>query len=154
MKAPVTSLNSFKITANREYLTLPSNVHAQGTQSVRRIFNIDGMHCGLYWEQGGHEWLGNRIYPEAEQNLTMVGISSYGACCRPRQGPSRVEGPIPLFDKVAFPKTGPGSGLINVLVVDNKVVYPEAIGERCTVAVIHVSAWEAVQPRVRKVRIA
>jgi hypothetical protein len=75
-------------------------------------------------------------------------------CYRPRQGPSRVEGPIPLFDTVVFPQTGPRSGLINVLVVDENVGYPETVGERCTVAIIHVSAWKAAQPRVREVRIA
>ncbi|KAG9204054.1 hypothetical protein G6514_001690 [Epicoccum nigrum] len=154
MKAPVVPLTSFKITPNKEYLTSPTNVHAKGTQSVRRILSSNGKHCGLYWEQGGYEWVRNEIYPKAEKKLIMVAVSSHGVCYRPRQGPSRVEGPVPLFDNVVFPQTGPGSELINVLVVDEDVGYSDAIGERCTAAIIHINAWEAAQPRVRDVRIA
>lgn len=153
-KAPVVPLTSFRIAPNKEYLASPTNVHTRGTQAVRRILDSNGKHCGLYWEQGGYEWVGNEIHPEAEKNLIMVAVSSHGVCYRPRQGPSRVEGPVPLFDNAIFPRTGPGSELINILIVDEDVGYSETIGERYTAAIIHVNAWEAAQPRARDVRIA
>ena len=84
----------------------------------------------------------------------MVAVSSHGVCYRLRQGPSRVEGPVPSFDSPIFPQTGPGSELINVLVVDEDFGYSDAIGGRCTAAVSHVNAWEAAQPRVRDIGIA
>lgn len=83
----------------------------------------------------------------------MVGVSSYGVCYRPREGPSRVEGPIRIFDDKAFPGVGAGS-LVNVLVVDENVGYPDSTGDRCTVAVIHYAVWEAAKPIEREVRIA
>lgn len=154
MTGPAVSLTAFKIAANKEYLSSLDHIHAQSSQSVRRISDSDGKHCGLYWEQGGYEWVGNGIYPEAEKSLTMVGISSYAECYRPREGPSRVEGPIRLFDNETFPEIGPGSGLINVLIVDENVGYPDSIADRCTVAVIHSAAWQAAKPVEREVRIA
>ncbi|ROV99831.1 hypothetical protein VSDG_03065 [Cytospora chrysosperma] len=145
MKGPVVPLAAFKIAANKEYLSLPDHIHVQTSQSVRRILDSDGKHCGLYWEQGGYEWVGNGIYPDAEKSLIMVGVSSYGVCYRPREGPSGVEGPISLFDDKAFPGVGAG-GLVNVLVIDENVGYPDSTGDRCTVAVIHCAAWGAAKP--------
>ncbi|KAF5493829.1 hypothetical protein CGCF413_v010411 [Colletotrichum fructicola] len=154
MTGPVVPLIAFKIAAHKEYLTLLGHVHTQGSQSVRRIFDSDNKHCGLYWEQGGYEWVGNGIKPESEKRLFMLGVSPYGVCYRPREGPSRVEGPIKLFDEEAFPDKGPGSGLVNVLVIDEDVGYPDSTGDRCTIAIIHRAAWEAAGPVEREVRIA
>ncbi|KAE9574238.1 hypothetical protein CGMCC3_g9673 [Colletotrichum fructicola] len=154
MTGPVVPLIAFKIAAHKEYLTLLGHVHTQGSQSVRRIFDSDNKHCGLYWEQGGYEWVGNGIKPESEKRLFMLGVSAYGVCYRPREGPSRVEGPIKLFDEEAFPDKGPGSGLVNVLVIDEDVGYPDSTGDRCTIAIIHRAAWEAAGPVEREVRIA
>ena len=64
------------------------------------------------------------------------------------------EEPIRLFDHEAFPETGPGSGLINVLVVDENVGYPDSSGVRCTIAVIYSAAWQAAKPTEREVSIA
>ncbi len=91
---------------------------------------------------------------EAECRIHLVGISYYGSVYHAREGPSRVEGEIPFFDHKHFPSTGPGSGLVNSLVVDADLDEPDKIGYRCTVAVIHMLAWLAAGPCQRKLRVA
>ncbi|WYZ34025.1 hypothetical protein EsH8_I_000301 [Colletotrichum jinshuiense] len=154
MRAPAVLLSAFNIAANKEYLSDKTQVHSQGPQSVRRIYDSDGNHCGLWWEQGGYEWVGNGIYPEAEKELVMVGILAYGVCYRPREGPFRVEGRIKMFDNEVFDAVGENSGLVNILVVDENMGYQDGTGHRCTVAVIHVEAWERADPVKRQVRLA
>jgi hypothetical protein len=84
----------------------------------------------------------------------MVAISYYGDAHKPRKGPNRVEGEIRIFDDQVFPAVGPGSGLVNVLVVDMDMGHPHGVGDRCTVAVIHVKAWLAAHPREKEVPLA
>lgn len=153
INGPVVPLTAFKFAVDKEYLNFPEHIHVHSSQIVRHILDSNGKHGGLYWEQGGYEWIRNGIYPSAGQSLIMVGVSSYAACYRPREGPSRVEGPIRLFDDKAFPGVGPAS-LVNVLVVDENVGYSNSTWDRCTVAVIHCAAWEAAKPIEREVRIA
>lgn len=84
----------------------------------------------------------------------MLGISAYGDAYHPRRGLYGVEGEIRVFDDDAFPAVGSGSGLVNVLVVDLDMGHPDGIGDRCTVAVIHIKAWEAAGPLDKEVRLA
>jgi hypothetical protein len=49
---------------------------------------------------------------------------------------------------------GAGSGLVNVLVADMNQGHPDGIGDRCTVAVIHVKAWLAAHPQEKEVPLA
>ncbi|EWG50634.1 hypothetical protein FVEG_16665 [Fusarium verticillioides 7600] len=153
MSGPVVSLNAFKIAPNKQYLSVASQVHSKRRQSVRRILNSNNNHCGLYWEQGGYEWLGNDIYPDAEKEMIMLGVSEYGACYRPREGPKCVEGFIPIFDKQIFPEIGSESGLVNVLVVNQNTGFSDSVGERISVAIIHKLAWEAAGPKEKEVKI-
>nr|RBR02157.1 hypothetical protein FVER53263_09792 [Fusarium verticillioides] len=153
MSGPVVSLNAFKIAPNKQYLSVASQVHSKSRQSVRRILNYNNNHCGLYWEQGGYEWLGNDIYPDAEKEMIMLGVSEYGACYRPREGPKCVEGFIPIFDKQIFPEIGSESGLVNVLVVNQNTGFSDSAGERISVAIIHKLAWEAAGPKEKEVKI-
>ncbi|EYB23189.1 hypothetical protein FG05_30587 [Fusarium graminearum] len=153
MTGPVVSLNTFKIAPNKQYLSVASQIHSKSRQSVRRILDSNNNHCGIYWEQGGYEWLGNGIYPDAEKKIIMLGVSEYGVCYRPREGPKCVEGVIPIFDKKMFPEQGSESGLVNVLIVDQNVGFSDSIGERVSVAIIHKMAWEAAGPQEREVKI-
>ncbi|CAO2655398.1 Nn.00g104620.m01.CDS01 [Neocucurbitaria sp. VM-36] len=146
-------LPAFQISPHKEYLSSRSQVHIRTSQAVRRILDRNGKHCGLWWEQAGYGYIGLGISPEAESKIDMLEISRYGDAYRPRDGPFLVEGPISIFDDEVFPAVGPGSGLVNVLVVDLDMGLPDGIGERCTVAVVHSKAWEAANPREKEVRI-
>ncbi|KAH8879446.1 HET-domain-containing protein [Thozetella sp. PMI_491] len=152
--APAVPLTAFQITGPKEYLSVQSQVHAQSSQAVRRVHDRNGNHCGLWWEQAGYGYVGRGMSPKAESKMTMLGISAYGDAYRRRRGPMRVEGDIPMYDEHAFPAMGPGSGLVHVLVVDMDMGYQEAIGNRCTVAVIHSKAWQAASPQEKRVAIA
>ena len=154
LTAPTIPLTAFHITTRKDYLSLQSHVHAQGPQAVRRIHDRNSKHCGLWWEQAGYGYVGRGMDPDAESKIIMLGISAYGDAYHPRKGPYRVEGEIRVFDEDAFPAVGPGSGLVNVLVVDLDMGHPDGIGDRCTVAVIHIKAWEAAGPLVKEVRLA
>ncbi|KAJ4289051.1 hypothetical protein N0V90_011393 [Kalmusia sp. IMI 367209] len=144
---------AFQISPTKEYLSSSSRRHIRSSQAVRRIRDRNGKHCGLWWEQAGYGYVGLGISPEAESKIDMLEISRYGDAQRPRDGPYLVEGPISLFDDEVFPSVGPNSELVNVLVVDLDMGLPDGIGERCTVAVIHVAAWEAANPREKEVRM-
>lgn len=146
-------LPAFQVMPNKEYLSSRSQVHVRSSQAVRRIRDRNGKHCGLWWEQAGYGYVGLGISPEAESKIDMLEISKYGDANRPRDGPYLVEGPISIFDDEVFPAAGPGSGLVNVLVVDLDMGLPDGIGERCTVAVIHSAAWEAASPQEKEVRL-
>ncbi|KAF5005593.1 hypothetical protein FDECE_8000 [Fusarium decemcellulare] len=150
-KAGAVPVPSFRILPNKEYLSNQSQVHVRTAQAVRRISDHNGKHCGLWWEQAGYGYVGLGMSPDAESKIDMVEISRYGDAYRRRKGPSRAEGPIPLFDEEAFPAVGTGSGLVNILAVDWDMGLPDGIGERCTVAVIHSKAWEAAGPKEKEI---
>lgn len=151
--ARTVALPAFKIMPDKEYLSSQSQVHIRSSQAVRRIQDRNGKHCGIWWEQAGYGYVGLGLSPEAEAKIDMLEISRYGDAYRRREGPSLVEGPISLFDDEVFPVVGPGSGLVNILVVDLDMGLPDGIGERCTVAVIHSMAWEATKPQEKEVRL-
>ena len=144
---------AFQISPTKEYLSSASQVHIRTAQAVRRIYDRNGRHCGLWWEQAGYGYVGLGISPEAESKIDMLEISRYGDAYRPRDGPYLVEGPISIFDDETFPAVGRGSELVNILVVDLDMGLPDGIGERCTVAVIHATAWEAANPQEKEVRM-
>ncbi|KAJ3524033.1 hypothetical protein NM208_g12212 [Fusarium decemcellulare] len=150
-RARAVPVPSFRILPNKEYLSNQSQVHVRTAQAIRRIYDHHGKHCGLWWEQAGYGYVGLGMSPDAESKIDLVEISRYGDAYRRRNGPSRVEGPIPLFDEEAFPAVGTGSGLVNILAVDWDMGLPDGIGERCTVAVIHSKAWEAAGPKEEEI---
>ena len=49
MRPPVVLLSVFKVAAKKEYLSARVQVYTPGPQSVRRIYDSDGNHCGLWW---------------------------------------------------------------------------------------------------------
>ena len=128
--APTLPVSAFQIKPQKEYISTQFNVHSQSPQAVRRICDKRGLHCGLWFEQAGYGYVGQYMSPEAEGKIQMVKISEYGNAYRPRKGPYRVEGEIRLFDDEAFPATGSGSGLVNVLVVDFDMGHPDGTGDR------------------------
>ncbi|KAI2624013.1 heterokaryon incompatibility protein-domain-containing protein [Hypomontagnella submonticulosa] len=148
--APAVSCSAFVISPEKEYLVDQPHIHNQGKQAIRRIYDHQGNHCGLWWEQAGYGYVGLGMNAEAEGRIRMVGISTYGDVYHRREGPSRVEGEIRLFDGESFPETGRGSGLVNVLVVEEL----KGIGYRCTVAVVHVKAWNAARPKKEHLQLA
>lgn len=151
--ARTVTLPVFRVSHQKEYLSLQSNVHTRSSQAVRRILDREGRHCGLWWEQAGYGYVGLGMSPEAERNIELVEVSTYGDAYDERRGPYLVEGPISMFDNQTFPATGLGSSLVNVLAVDFDMGLPEGIGERCSIAVIHSVAWEAANPREREIQL-
>ena len=152
--APTVPISAFRVSPEKEYLIQRHHVHTQGKQAVRRICDRQGSHCGLWWEQAGYGYVGLSLDARAETRIHMVGISGYGDTERRREGPSRVEGEIRLFDDQAFPAIDLNSGLVNVLVVDIDLENRRAVGYRVTVAVVHVKAWTGARPKVSSLRVA
>lgn len=155
-EASTLPFTSFRLSPEKEYLSKQSHIHTATQQAVRRIYDSRGQHCGLWWEQAGYGYVGLDMESAraAEQQIHLVAISRYGSVWHARKGLDRVEGEIPFFDHDVYRATGPGSLVVNVLVVDADLDRPEDVGYRCTVAVIHGQAWLDAEPRKRTVRIA
>ena len=152
--APTVPVSAFHISPEKEYLVQHHHIHIQGKQAVRRIYDRQGNRCGLWWEQAGYGYVGLSLDAKAESRIHMVGVSEYGDVDRRREGPSRVEGEIRLFDDKAFPATGPGSGIVNILAVDTDLKNRRAVGYRVTVAMVHGKAWERAGPKESHLRLA
>ena len=152
--APTVPTSAFHISPEKEYLVQHHHVHIQGKQAVRRIYDRQGNHCGLWWEQAGYGYVGLSLDAKAESRINMVGISKYGDFDRRREGLSRVEGEIRLFDDKTFPAIGPGSSIVNALVVDTDLKNRRAVGYRVTVTMVHGKAWERAGPEESHLRLA
>ncbi len=150
--APTLPLTAFTISSDREPISSSSNIHSTTMQYVRAILDPRGKRCGLWWEQSGYVYVGRSVSPTAEAKMIFVAVNQHAATYQPRKGPSRVEGEIRLFDEEVYPPAGPGSGLVNVLAVDEDMGHE--YGERITVARIHEKAWEEAGPAARMVRLA
>ncbi|KAL8299375.1 hypothetical protein RB593_009323 [Gaeumannomyces tritici] len=147
--APVVSISNFSLSLELEYITPPRRTHVQGDQAVRRIHDRrrGGRHCGLWWEQPVFACFDLDKTADAKKGVYMAGISAHPDAERRRKGPSRVKGEIDLFDEQAFPSTGQGSGLVNIMVIIGGIDEVDyEIGNRVTVAVMHREAWEAAGP--------
>ncbi|KAL8297104.1 hypothetical protein RB597_006273 [Gaeumannomyces tritici] len=155
MTAPVASLESFTVDPHKEYFSLPDQPHVRGPQSVRRIRDRNGAHCGLWWQQYHYQWVGTGLFRDTEGELKMVGVSAYPVGIEPRRGFGHVGGAISIFDDEVFTR---GSvleqGLVNVLVIDGRDVARFGAACRCTVALIHPQAWEEAGPTEEVIRIA
>ncbi|KAL5325294.1 hypothetical protein ACEPPN_006419 [Leptodophora sp. 'Broadleaf-Isolate-01'] len=127
-------IQSFRSGTEMELLSNQENVHTSGEQGVYRLYDKDDKHCGLIFGLP-------TITPSGDdKNPTLlVAISRNEETGRPYKGPSRVEGEIPLFNRDVYPSAGPGSGMVNALVVSWA---GSDVGERVTVARIHAKAWE------------
>lgn len=154
MTAPAVSLTSFSVSPIKEFLSLTDQVHTQGPQSVRRIIDSEGEHCGLWWSQGGEGRAEDDTHLEHKEKLTLVGISAHGECSRPRQGPGRPGGTIALWDSDRFPSIGLQSGWVNVMVVNEDASHQNMVSSRYTVAIIHKMAWDKAKPVQRAIQIA
>ncbi|PLN86503.1 HET-domain-containing protein [Aspergillus taichungensis] len=129
-----------------DYLSIRQNqLHSEGQQLILRIYDRQNRHCGIWYAiLKDDKLLGTEL------SLDMVEISRLGDVYKRREGPSRVEGEVDLFDRGCFPDTGPGSGLVNVVVVR----WDHEVAERYTVAQVHVAAWEEAGPVWGHVRLA
>lgn len=159
--APVLPLTAFKLSTDRKYISVSDRTHTASKQSVRKVLDRSGRHCGLWWEQAGYKYVGRGVNKKAEGMMRMVAVSVHddlpegkkgSAWMAGRPGPSCVDGPERLFDGSIFPAIGKGSGLVNVLVVDDDVGHEYS--ERMTVARIHVRAWKSAGPVEEMVRLA
>ena len=168
--APAIVMHRLTVNRTREpdYLSSKSHIHTQTTQAVVRIHDENGIHCGILFEHVDFHHLiprvmddGNmktktRTMLEALRNLgdkLIVGMSQEKDVYAEsgRGGLHRVEGDIALFDTKVYPAQGPGSGLVNALVL--------SLGrgdtfERLAVGQIHVKAWEEEGPRRTWVKLA
>ncbi|KXX78768.1 hypothetical protein MMYC01_204407 [Madurella mycetomatis] len=113
--APTVPLRDFTIGDKYEYISAKESVHTHGNQSVRHILDSNGKRCGLWWDQAGYLYVGHDLSPAVEEKMVFVVVSRHEDMFKPRQGPSRVEGEIKLFDEDVYPSMGRGSGLVNVL---------------------------------------
>ncbi|KAL8397835.1 hypothetical protein RB594_004510 [Gaeumannomyces avenae] len=152
--APVVPISAFYLSLELECLTPPRHLHVQGDQAVCRIRDRrqGGRHCGLWWDQGVFACSDLDMTADAKQGIYMAGISAHPDAERRRKGPSRVKGEIDLFDEQAFPSTGEGSGLVNIMVIMGGIEEDGyKAGRRVTVAVMHREAWEAAGPTEKRV---
>ena len=138
-----------------EPLSLRENVHTQTTQSVIRLQDSQGRHCGLWYDNKNHRlWYGTKdpVRKKEQPKMEMLAVSRTVAAPGERiQGPFRVEGEIEMFDRGYFEDEGPNGGVVNCLVVE----WYEEVAARVTVAQVHWRAWnwEGVRRGVRHVRL-
>lgn len=157
-QAPCVPLTTFTISPEIEYISESTHggpAHSPSlSKGVRPILDRQGKRCGIWWEQAGYVYVGRGLSPAAEAKITFVGLSCQsGDVTRSSLEPLYFDGePIALFDTEAYPESGSGSGLVNVLAVDLDMGHE--YGERITVARIHQKAWEAAEPSMRMVRLA
>jgi hypothetical protein len=154
MTAPAVSMKHFTVDPHKEYFSISDQPHAPGPQSVRRILDRDGAHCGLWWQQYHYQWVGTGLFRDEELELRMIGISRYLVKLEPRRGFGCVGGAIPMFDGKIFKYNEDQGGLVNVLVVDDRDATKFGASCRCTVALIHPQAWQRAGPRQQVVCIA
>jgi len=144
-EAPSTLITSFKMGTNEEPLSLQDNIHTSGPQSVVRLYDRDGKHCGLVFGPS------TASSTNAHNPPAFIAISTHSETERAYRGPDRIEGEIPLFDKDTYPSTGEGSGLVNVLMVSWSA--GAEVAERVTVARVHAKTWEDAGPVKRLIRL-
>ncbi|KAF2685129.1 HET-domain-containing protein [Lentithecium fluviatile CBS 122367] len=149
---PTVPLNTFTICRQRQYISTTAHVHSSSHQEVRHILDRRGKRCGLWWEQANYVYVGRLDNLRAESKMIFVAVSEEEDMAVARKGSYRVEGEIKMFDETVYPSTGAGSGLINVLVVDEDMGHE--YGERVTVVRIHAKAWEEAGPVKRMVKLA
>lgn len=135
-----------------ENLSSRDNIHTPGRQAVLRLHDRQNRHCGLWHDNKNHRlWWGSRESKDVERQkqppMELVAISrlSKGST----KGPYRVEGEVNIFDKDLFPPTGPGSGIVYILVIE----WYSEIAARVTVAQVHARAWDQARPKRKHVRL-
>ena len=160
--APLIIATEFTVERNREpdYLSSTSHIHTQSNQAVVRLHDRNGKHCGILFEHVDYYALLKHVSGQTKSNLedlqaltdkVIFAISQTKDVYGDRKELYRVEGGIKLFDEYEYPAQGPGSALVNVLVVRLGV---EDMFERIAVGQIHVKAWEAAGPQRSWVKLA
>lgn len=160
--APLIIATDFTVNRNREpdYLSSASHIYTQSNQAVVRLHDRNGKHCGILFEHADYYAILKRVSGQTKTNLehmqtltdkAIIAISQTKDVYGDRKGLHRVEGDIKLFDKYEYAAQGPGSALVNVLVLRLGV---EDMAERIAVGQIHVKAWEAAGPKRSWVKIA
>lgn len=137
-EAWVVPVSKFKAGTELELLSQQENIHTSSEQGVQRLYDSRGKHCGFCFGLAT-----TAMNLQATNPPSLVAISQHEETGRPYKGPDRVEGEVPMFNRDVYPAAGPGSGLINALVVswgDGDVA------ERVTVVRIHARAWEEAGP--------
>ncbi|KAL2062307.1 hypothetical protein VTL71DRAFT_6573 [Oculimacula yallundae] len=138
-------LSHFKSGTQIELLSHQEHIHTSTDQGVYRLYDKENKHCGLMF--GLPTCTPSSGYVSS---TLLVAISRYEETARPHKGPNRVEGEIPMFDLDVYPSIGPGSGMVNALVVSWD---GSEVGVRVTVARVHASAWDGAGPEWRLVKI-
>lgn len=140
--APVVSSLAFTRGTGLEHLCHKGENHSTGEQAVYRLYDRDGKHCGLCFQP--------MVPFDSSLPQFFVGIVKHWETGVPFKGPNRVEGDIPLFDLSVYRTSGPGTGVVDALLV---VEDGEGIARRVSVARIHVKAWEGMGGEVRRVKL-
>ncbi|KIW97699.1 uncharacterized protein Z519_01283 [Cladophialophora bantiana CBS 173.52] len=134
------------------YLSSSKHIHLQTRQAVVRIYDKHGKHCGILFEHIDYHSILRRVQGRTKQDLEslrtlndkiIIAISQSRDAYAEREGLTRVEGDVKRFDAYEFRAQGPGSGLVNVLVLRPGI---DAF-ERIAVGQIHSKAWEEAGPR-------
>jgi hypothetical protein len=142
-KAPMMPAAAFTRGDDLEYLCHQGEYHSVGEQAVYRLYDKGGKHCGICFEPMIPT---EDIADDALQSF--VGIVQHGESGIPFGGPNRVEGDIPLFNRDVYRASGPGSGVVDALLV---VLGKDGICRRISAARIHAKAWEGSEPQLRHV---
>jgi hypothetical protein len=160
--APLVFGTDFSVNRDRvpDYLSSASHIHTQTSQAVVRLHDKNGKHCGILFEHVDYYFLLKRVSGQMRNNLkdlqrsddkVMIAISQTKDVYGDREGLHRVEGDIKLFDETEYAAQGPGSTLVNVLVLRLGVA---DMFERIAVGQIHIKAWEAASPQKSWVKLA
>jgi tetratricopeptide (TPR) repeat protein len=129
-----------------ENLSSRDNIHTPGRQAVLRLRDLRNRHCGLWHDNKNHRlWWASERQKQPPMELVAISRLSEGST----EGPYRVEGEVNIFDENFFPPTGPGSGIVYVLVIE----WHREIATRVTVAQVHARAWDRARPKRKHIRL-
>ena len=154
MDVPFVFGHKFTVNRTREpdYVSKSKHIHSSTAQPIVRLLDEGGRHCGIlfehfdYYKLVGHsenQWKEALESVQSFSDKLIIGISQTTDAFDRRQGFSRVEGDISLFDSDEFPVCGIGSALVNVLVLRPS---RDMCCERIAVGQIHIKAWEKACP--------
>ncbi|KAK4032281.1 hypothetical protein C8A01DRAFT_50888 [Parachaetomium inaequale] len=137
----LTQLGHGHLIADREH----GNV--VGEQGVIKMLDGAKTHCGLmlsFHSKDTRTW-----HKPTRGRLEWILVSSFGDAHDRRSGLKTVDTEVRLFDERKLPYKGPGSGLVNVMLIE----WDDEVAERLTVAQVHRQAWEAAGPERKHIRL-
>jgi hypothetical protein len=127
-------------------LSSPEHANVPSKQVVCRMLDRRNRYCGLLFRPR----LKTRYRGKTAGRLEFILVASFGESQERRKGLQTIDAKLRPFDEQEFPWRGPGSGLVNIMLIE----WFDELAERLTVAQIHRQAWLEARPILKHIRLA